>query len=232
MTQKLPRLLVYSPLHPEVMPYFERQFDDFEITADCSSAFDHAVMISSTDVYNVGSGVDHTEDSPLYPKHSLLTDEAAFLKACASRGVGATVLRCPHIVCTGMTGLPRQMVEKIYRGSYFHIKGDEQRLSVVHASDIALAGRKALDSGRVFIVTDGANPTFEQLAEALAYRMGDKRLYSISDRWARWRYNSAFYNQITNTVTFSCEAIKSTCGFEPTPVCDYLRNHVYDENSL
>lgn len=227
-----PILLVYAPQAGFVLPYFGRQFADYRLTDRLDGAFDKAVMVSSTDVYNVSSGTGHNEDTELLVRHSVLKLEENFRKACDARGVAPTILRCPAIVGTGMTGLPREMVNKIYRGTYLHIKGVEERLSVIHASDVAKAAACCIDSGRTLIATDGDNPTYYSLAEALAYRLDQKRIFSISERWARWRYSSALYNTLTNTLTFSSQRLQDEFGFRPTAVCHYLTTHIYDDESL
>lgn len=226
------RLLVYAPRATFVLPYFERRFANFELTDRPDDVFDKAVMVSSTDVYNASTGRDHDESTQVLPRHSVLKLEEAFRQACLKRRVPPTILRCPAIVGTGMTGLPREMVNKIYRGTYLHIKGVEEHLSVIHASDVANAAACCIDSGETLIATDGDDPSYSQLAEALAYRLDHKRIFTISERWARWRYSSALYNILTNTLTFSCKRLQEQFGFRPTAVCHYLTTHVYDDESL
>lgn len=228
----LPKLLLHTSLAPFVRPYFERQFADFEISDRMDSDFSKALMVSSTDVYNVASGTGHDETTPLLPRHSVLKLENEFTEACRLRGIAPTILRCPHIIGTGMTGLPRDMVNKIYRGTYFHIKDVNEHLSVVHASDVAKAAECCIDSGETLIVTDGADPSYAELAEALAYRLDHKRIFTIGERWARWRYTSAMYNILTTTLTFSSQRLQNEYGFRPTSVCSYLTTHVYDDESL
>ncbi|MDE6099401.1 MAG: hypothetical protein K2L80_08830 [Muribaculaceae bacterium] len=228
----LPLFLLYSPMAPFVRPYFERQFPDYTITERLDSDFKTAVMVSGTDVYNAASGTGHDENTAILPRHSILRLEDNFIRACRQRNIAPTILRCPHIIGTGMTGLPREMVNKIHRGTFFHIKGVEEHLSVVHASDIALAASCCMNSGKTLIVTDGADPSYSELAEALAFRLDQKRIFTIGERWARWRYNSALYNTLTNTLTFSSRRLQDEFGFTPTPVCRYLTTHIYNDESL
>ena len=136
MTNPL-KLLVYAPNAAFVMPYFVREFADFEVSDSLDCEFDKAVMVSSTDVYNAATGSGHDESTRVLQAHSLLKFEDEYRRACERRGIPPTILRCPAIVGTGMTGLPREMVNKIYRGTYMHIKGVEEHLSVIHASDVA-----------------------------------------------------------------------------------------------
>ncbi len=152
------------------MPYFVREFADFEVSDSLDCEFDKAVMVSSTDVYNAATGSGHDESTRVLQAHSLLKFEDEYRRACERRGIPPTILRCPAIVGTGMTGLPREMVNKIYRGTYMHIKGVEEHLSVIHASDVAKAAACCLDSGMTLIATDGEDPTYSSLAEGLQTR--------------------------------------------------------------
>lgn len=230
--KKRKRLWVNAPSAAFVIPYFEREFDGFEVVTEPDRPFDHAVMVSTTDIYNAAAGSGHDESTPELLSHPMRRAEDDFRRTCSENGVPPTVLRCPHIVGTGMTGLPREMVNKIWRGSFFHIKGVDEHLSVIHASDIAAAARATLDSGLTLIATDGADPSYDQLAEALSYRLGHKRIFTIGERWARFRYSSALYNILTNTLTYSSQKLQSEFGFTPTPVCQYLTTHIYDDDSL
>lgn len=142
------------------------------------------------------------------------------------------VLVCPNIVGTGMTGLPMELARRVASGSFFHIEGNEARLSVVHATDVARAVRLALGHKGAWTVTDGCDPTFDDLAEALAHRLGDKRILTLKPLWARFLMNG----RLRRTVTADCRAdgseFASRFGFSPTPVTEYLTTHVYDDESL
>ena len=94
-------------------------------------------------------------------------------------------------------------------------------------------------------MTDGENPTVHDLAEALAYRMGDKRIYTMP-MWqaktlakigdvlcpSKCPITTAKLAQLTNTLTFSGDAITQVIDWVPNKVTHYLRTHNYDENSL
>lgn len=227
----MPRLLVVAPKAEFVLPYIQRQLPDVELVTNPDEPFDHAVMLSSTDVYAAPEGVEIDEFAEVLPGHPLIKEEEKFAALCAERNIKGTVLRCAHLVGTGMTGMPMELARKIDRGTFLHIKGNEQRLSAVHASDVAKAVELTLDSGMTLNVTDGADPTWHDFAEALAWRINQKRIMTISERWARWRYNSRLYYLLTHTLTYSSLRL-AELGFRPTPVCEYLRTHVYDHNSL
>ena len=53
-----------------------------------------------------------------------------------------------------------------------------------------------------------------------------------SQWFGRIVYGKSKYALYTTSRTFSCEVLCDDIAFRPTPVCEYLRTHVYDENSL
>lgn len=144
------------------------------------------------------------------------------------------VIVVPEIVGTGMQGVTRELAEDVAAGRFFAIRDfDYPRIRVVHAVDIAAAALEAAEKRTpgVWSLDDGETPTLNALADALAFRMKGKRLYALPRKWAmlfgvgrRWRR----YEQRAAAHPSFAEAF----GFRPTSVCEYLRTHVYDENSL
>lgn len=150
---------------------------------------------------------------------------------------GTTVLVCPNIVGTGMTGLPMELARRIARGSFYHLEGNEARLSTIHAADVAKAVHLSHGNGGRYLVTDGADPAFRDFAEALAWRLNHKRILTLSSRWVRWIISPALRRIITKDATVRADgtALRSFADefdFHPVPVTEYLRTHVYDEKSL
>lgn len=203
---------------------------------------DVAVMLSTTDVYSPGAetilvGEDASVSSDSMPGKA----EQRFLADAARCGIRPIILRCAPVVGTGMQGFVRDLAADIWRGIFFHFPDNETRLSVVHASDVAAvvalihAGALKGTDAAVFNLTDGANPKLNDLAEALAFRMDEKRISNLSTRpqqlIARILYGDR-YRRWTTERTFDGSALCRALDFTPTPVCDYLRTHVYDENSL
>lgn len=196
-----------------------------------------AVMVSSTDIYVPDSGAILAEDAPQRTDSIWAMREANFLKDHPD----GIILRAAPTVGTGMTGAMRRLAEEIYCGRFFHFPDNEARKSIVHAVDIAAAVGLLLNAdvaslpSRVFNITDDTDPMLHDIAEAFAYRLNNKRISIISTRpqqmFARWLYGRR-YKYYTTDERFSCEALKAATGFTPTPVCDYLRTHVYDESSL
>ncbi len=144
----------------------------------------------------------------------------------------ATVLECPNIVGTGMSGLPMKIAGKILNGTYCHVKGNEARLSTIHAVDVAQAVRLSLGTVGRFIVTDGDGPSVHDFAEALAFRINQKRIYTIKPFWAKFMLTGSLFDELTVDRLLDGNAFKESFDFKPVPVVEYLRTHVYDDESL
>lgn len=151
---------------------------------------------------------------------------------CADGALPLLTLYCPCIVGTGMQGLPRRIAAGIYRGSYFNIKDNVTHVSLIHATDLAAAVALAAGTDGTFTVTDGSDTTIDDLAEALAYRLGDKRIYTIKPWMAKLWYGRSYFTELITDHVASDSFGLDFPDFRPTPVTQYLRTHVYDEKSL
>lgn len=158
--------------------------------------------------------------------------DTSFDDYCRERRLAVTVLQCPNIVGTGMTGLPRRIAAGIYKGTYVHIAGNEARVSVVHATDVARAVAMAAGTAGAFNLTDLTDPTVHDLAEALSWRLGQKRIFTIAPRWARLWLGKPLYTQLTTSRTIPETFSHAFPDFTPVSVTEYLKTHVYDEQSL
>lgn len=235
-------LALYAPEAQFVEPYIRAVLPGVDIRGICDGEADLALMISSTDIYGPGECNLTAETEPVDDTSVWKSREEEFCRTAAAKGLKPVVLRCPDIVGTGMTGFARHLAESIWRGTFLHFPGNEARRSVVHAVDLGRIARALADGGLptreklVYNVTDGENPTIHSLAEAMAYRLGNKRISTLSTRPQQWFgrmvYGKRRYALYTTVRTFSSEALCADLAFSPTPVCEYLRTHVYDENSL
>ncbi len=206
------------------------------------------VFVSSVQVYGKEVGEGYDESTILSPKTEYgksKYEAEEFLKEwCKKHFVKLTILRPPMIVGTRMKGLLRTMVNGINRGYYFHIKGNDARRSVIHATDVSLVVKKIAPIGGVFNITDGVGPLVYDLAEALAYRIGNKRIYTIPMSLVAFvakigdllgessPLTTLKLKHLTETLTFNSDAISKAIDWTPNSVTEYLRTHNYDENSL
>lgn len=226
------------------MPYVEREFGKVELVALGGSerVSPIAFMLSDTDVYDAEEGENLSEDTPLRAGHRLAVAEEAFCSECTRRGLTPVVLRCANVVGTNMTGWPRQLAESIWSGSFFHFGNNTARISSVHASTVATVVRKLsenlqTDGKPLFLnVTDGADPSVHDFAEALVVRMSNKRISTLSTWGQIWigklMCGRKRYKKLTTTLTFSRARLCALIDPQNLPVVEYMRTHIYDENSL
>lgn len=207
----------------------------------------HMVYISSVAVYGADEGTLLDERTPLHPTtpygRSKAEAEKFLDEWCAAHGVTLSILRPALIIGTGMNGNAAAMARGIDNGYYFHIKGNEARRSVIHAADVALAARLIAPVGGIYNLADDRQPSVHDLAEAIAHRLGDKRIFTLPRRafsiMARigdvirpLPFSSDKLRHLMQTLTFSNEAIRTAIPFEPRDVTDYLLHHDYGQETL
>ena len=205
------------------------------------------VYISTVQVYGITSGTEIDETVTPQPKTeygiSKYNAEQYLCQWCDSHGVTLSILRAPLIMGTGMKGTLRSMVNGIDRGYYFHIKGNDARRSIIHATDVATVAKRISAIGGTYNLSDRVHPSIHDLGEALAYRIGGKRIFTlplkavklaarIGDRIDAVPFSTKRYEQLSTTLTFNSDAISRVIDWQPHDVVNYLRTHNYDENSL
>lgn len=226
-----PILFLFTPGRDYVRPYFERLMPEYRISASSDNA-SAAIMISTCDIYDVTEGSEFNEYTPLRHNSTEAAAEREFESTCSCLNIPCAILRCAAIICTGMQDWPRQMAESINRGTFIAIKDNPATRSLIHASDLPQAAHIALTKGGIYNVTDGYVHNINSIADALAWRMAQKRIFHISEKWFRLIYGKKRISKETCTLTFSSSKLMSAGSFHPVSAVDYLKNHVYDENSL
>lgn len=199
---------------------------------------DAAVMISSTDIYDVTEGNGYDENTPIKADCPTARDEAMFAEYCRRYDLPCVILRAANIVGTGMTGLPMRMARGIARGTLMHIQGNaETAISVVHALDVARLSFALQSAPGIYNVTDGSATTVDALMDAFAHRLSDKNVGRIRRRWARWLYGRRYYERLTHTLTFDDAHLHQTLAQlgADTPmihVVERLNTHVYSQDDI
>lgn len=232
--EEFPQLLVISD------PYCTAEQVRRTVTGKIAK---RAVLLSTTEIYDVTEGENLNELTPLKTESERFRAENAAAELCAEYDIPLTILRLPElIVGTGMDGTLMDIVRYINRGTYLHIKGSVARRSVIHAASVGPAIAESVPG--IFNIADNAAPEVREIAEALAFRTGQKRIYSVSLPLARkmsriapllgiggWKKDMLRFK--TESLTFSTSKAESAFGFNiPQSATDYLRNHIYDESSL
>lgn len=231
-----PQILIPGSEH-FLIPYLEAAFKGAEIIRDPSAVSPDGV---DTAVIILGNGGTLPESiscrSVVAISSATGTDteaEATVTEAAKRLGAPLAILRPAEIIGTGMTGLPRDIVNRIYRGTFFHIAdANEPRISVIHALDVARAATVAAGHEGIFTLSDGSDPTLKELAEALSHRLGHKRIYSLSGRKARMLARLFPSIIISGDRKVNMTDSPLFADFRPLTVTDYLTNHHYDENDI
>ena len=229
-------IYVHTPGREFLWPYIKKAASAPTLTDNAGEA-DVAIMVSSTDIYTPGELLLAAESTPTNPDSAWIGHESAFAAGCEN--CRTVILRCPNVIGTAMTGFPRELAESIFRGTFFHIKGNEAPEGAVHAADVAAAIAALAEmptAEGIYNISDGENPKLHDLAEAIAFRMNNKRISTLSTKGQLWLgrliYGKKRYRAYTTSRTFDCSRLCRTIDYRPTPTTEYLRTHVYDENSL
>lgn len=216
---KCPCIYVYAPEHGYVMKYLERELD-MRVTEDAGQA-DVPVAFAIVDIFR--------------DTKSVLEN---FRRCCAERGLTGVVLRVPYVVGTGMGGELMRMARGVSRGTLLCIVGNEARMAVVHATDVAVVARAVAEQHpdkAVDINLGGVAVEVNELTRALGVRIKDKRVGDIKPRWARILYGR-WYDELTRDrvpdVADGDGPEKYIDGFRYVNAAEYLRTHVYDNESL
>ena len=198
------------------------------------------VLLSSTDIYLPSPDRITDENGTVDQNSKWFEIEQEFIQS--HKGEAIAILRAAPIVGTGMQGFVRRLAEEIHRGTFLHFPGNECRISVVHAVDVAASLvelssiRFAAGSTSIYNISDGVDPTIHDLAEALAFRMNNKRISTLSTKPQQWLgrmvYGSKKYGMYTTDRRYSSLRLRETIKQKPVDVCEYLHNHIYDECSL
>lgn len=246
----LPRhmqLVVHNDMHLTAPGDIAAHCDNLLQALDKSGVPQAIVYLSTVDVYGLDKGEEIDETAAVSPRTPGATARAAVEERlrqwCGERGVVLTVLRCAPVVCTGMQGRVRRLANAIYRGSYRHVEGADGRLSVIHGHDVARAVTAAAGIAGVFNLTDGHHATYTALTEALAHRMGSKRIFTLRPGHAKvlarigditgltglTGLTTASLRERGRTLTFSSAALTAATGLQPHEVTRYLREHDYND---
>lgn len=166
-------------------------------------------------------------------QYTCVLSAAADADAASKAYPEAAVIALPQwVIGTGMTGLPRELAARVWRGTFFREPASDPAISAIHATDVARAVRLTLGEKGIFIVTDGRTHTLDELADALAWRMGQKRVLTAPARWARWLPGHSFRRRCTELPQVDGSQFIASHNFHPANVAEYLKTHVYDDTSL
>lgn len=199
------------------------------------------VFVSSWEVYSPDSGEDVKEDHQLWAStkvgQSKARAEDLVSKWCADRNVMLTILRPARMFGKGVKGEMKSLFNDVVNSRYIHVRGNEARLSLVCALDVAQAICRLHSVGGVYNVSDGRGAKWIELAEAMSANCGAmKRQTFLPEKWATaaWKFSSWLpavkvslspetLARRSKTLTISNEALRKTVAdWVPFPTIDVI----------
>jgi nucleoside-diphosphate-sugar epimerase len=195
------------------------------------------IFISTVAVYGLNQGQNINENTPLLAMDpyglSKIQAERLVLEWCQKNNVICTILRLPLLVGENPPGNLGAMILAINKGYYFNIAGGKAKKSMVLAEDVAKIILKASEIGGIYNLTDGNQPNFFELSNAIAKQNRKTKPFNIPFFVAKsialfgdiigdkFPLNSNKFKKITTDLTFDDSKARQVLGWKPTKVIDY-----------
>lgn len=223
-----PSLLVYCPPAESVEALSAEAVADYIV----SHSPEAVVMISSVSVYGKEEGEMVDESSPTWPSPGaasvMLEAERRLRKACDAKGVNLLILRPVMMFGAEVEGEAARMFAAVVSGRYLHVRGNDARISIVTALDVARAARALAHTDGIYNVADGRPCTRRQLAEAMSANAGrHHRMSTLPLKWAgalsplalivpalRPMFGRDALRRSMLTLTFSADKLSGAAGLK------------------
>ena len=149
------------------------------------------VYVSSFQVYSRDAGENISEDTNTWAtseagKSKALAEE--FLKNwCVQRGVVLTIVRPARMFGNGVKGETLQLFNDAISGKYIHLRGNDAKVSLVCALDVAKGIKNIYNIGGIYNAADPFPVKFIDMVEATTANAGaKKRMTHLPPSWAEW----------------------------------------------
>ena len=152
---------------------------------------EYFVFISSYRVYSRDAGKNVTEE-----ENTWATDEAgkskalaeAYLKKwCEDHDVTLSILRPARMFGNGVRGDTLVLFNDALTGKYIHIRGNDAKVSIVCAYDVARGIKNLYDKGGIYNAADNRPVRFIDMVESMTANAGaKKRMTHLPGDWAEW----------------------------------------------
>lgn len=192
------------------------------------------VFISSVAVYGLNEGCLIDENEPLKATDpyglSKVKAEQLVQEWCIQNNIISAILRLPLLAGNNPPGNLGAMIKGISKGYYFNIAGGKAKKSIVLAEDVPKIIPKAAEIGGIYNLSDGYHPSFSELSELIASRLGKSKPSNIPNWLAssmamvgdilgtKFPINSNNLRKITSDLTFDDSKARELLGWNPTPV--------------
>ena len=202
---------------------------------------DELVYVSSWEVYSPDSGENVTEDHQTWAStrvgQSKALAEQLVKDWCDEKNITLTIMRPARMFGKGMHGEMKRLFNDVVNSRYIHVRGNEARLSLVCAIDVADTIKRLHSIGGIYNISDGKDATWISLAEAMSANSGAmKRQTFLPKQWAdtAWRICSwlpavraSLSTDVlavrSKTLTLSTLKIKDTlAGWSPYPAIEVI----------
>lgn len=149
------------------------------------------VYISSYKVYSRDAGENVTEDANLWASDEVGKSKALaeqYLRDwCETRDVTLSIIRPARMFGNGVHGETLRLFNDALSGKYVHIRGNDAKVSLVCALDVAKAIKEIYTRGGVYNAADPEPVRFIDLVEAMTANAGAlKRMTHLPAQWAEW----------------------------------------------
>ena len=149
------------------------------------------VFISSYKVYSRDAGENVTEDTPTWASNetgrSKALAEDRLKDWCDKNDVTLTIIRPARMFGNGVKGETLRLFNDALTGKYIHIRGNDAKVSIVCALDVARAVKAVYEYGGIYNLEDGRPVKFLDLVEAMTANAGaKKRMNHLPAAWAEW----------------------------------------------
>jgi len=148
------------------------------------------VYVSSCKVYSP-EGENLDEESNLWASgeagESKASAETEVKRWAGNKGTVLTIIRPAIMFGKGVGGDTLRLFNDALSGWYVHIRGNNARVSLVSALDVAKGIKMVYKEGGVYNAADGVNPRFIDMVEAMTANAGAmKRMTHLPASWAEW----------------------------------------------
>lgn len=149
------------------------------------------VYISSHKVYSRDAGENIEEDTPTWAGDeagkSKALAENLLKKWCEERNVTLSIIRPSRMFGNGVKGDTLQLFNDALSGKYIHIRGNDAKVSLVCALDVARGVKNIYRHGGIYNAADPEPVRYIDMVESMTANAGyKKRMTHLPATWAEW----------------------------------------------
>lgn len=230
MSQAKEPLILLSPANPMLASYLAETGGEALCVGSVALPVESAVLSKDgrrPDAVVLISGVATArDDRDLFD--SLMRVERAVETLCAGSDIPLTIIRPGYMFGDGVEGQMAGLFEEVRSGRYIHLRGNDARLSVICALDVARAAVALAGKPGVFNAADGHDPRLIEIAEAMSANLGArKRMWHLPPAWAKWLgklpglggagqlLDAARFERRSRSHTLDAASFIEAVGFQP-----------------